>query len=423
MQTALGSLLIPKQYGYSDRELTEQIRENPYYQYFIGLPGYQDKIPFVPSLLVEFRKRLTDEILTEINEMIAEYNSTQDPPPGGGDDPDRSGSETNNRGTLFLDVACAPQQISDPQDVSLLNEVRENLETILDKICYEYNYYKPRMYRQKAGHDYLNLAKCKKRTGKKIRHAVKKQLQYVKRDLSYIDLYMEQDDIEFTEKQLKRITVIRELYEQQKYMYDNKVHSVKNRIASISQLYIRPIVRGKAKSPVEFGTRLDMSIDERGTARLEYLCFDAYNECDVLTGAIDRYHERTGHYPERVLVDQIYRNRTNRAYSKKHGIRISGPELGRPRALSAEEKKQAYADNTDRIEVERGFSLAKRRYGLGLIKIKLDTTTRSTIALSILAMIVNHLAAVYFCAYLISIFSRYKWQKNLPKELTFSICA
>lgn len=267
------------------------------------------------------------------------------------------------------------------------------------------------------------MAKCKKRISKKIRHAVKKQLQYVKRDLSYIDLYMEQDDIEFTEKQLKRITVIRELYVQKKYMYDNKVHSVKNCIVSISQPYIRPIVRGKAKSPVEFGAKLDMSIDERGIARLEYLCFDAYNECDVLTGAIDRYREQTGHYPERVLVDQIYRNRANRAYCKKHGIRFSGSARGRPHVLSAEEKKQAYADNTDRIEVERGFSLAKRRYGLGLIKTKLDTTTRSSIALSILAMNVNHPAAAYFCAYLISIFSRYKWQKNLPKELTFSICA
>lgn len=279
------------------------------------------------------------------------------------------------------------------------------------------------MYRQKARQDYLDLAKCKKRTSKKIRHAVKKQLQYVKRDLSYIDLYMEQDDIEFTEKQLKRIKVIREVYEQQKYMYDNKVHSVKNRIVSISQPYIRPIVRGKAKSPVEFGAKLDMSINESGIARLEHLCFDANNECGVLTAAIDRYRERTGHYPERILVDQIYRNRANRGYCKKHGIRISGPALGRPRALSAEEKKQGYADNAGRIEVERGFSLAKRCYGLGLIKTKLDTTTRSSIALSILAMNVNYLAAVYFCAYFILVFSRYKWQKNLPKELTFSICA
>ena len=69
LRTALGSLMIQKQYGYSDRELVEQIKENPYYQYFIGLPGYQNEHPFVPSLLVEFRKRLNDDVMIEINEM------------------------------------------------------------------------------------------------------------------------------------------------------------------------------------------------------------------------------------------------------------------------------------------------------------------------------------------------------------------
>lgn len=274
LQTALGALLIQKQYDYSDRELVEQIRENPYYQYFIGLPGYQDRAPFAPSLLVEFRKRLTDDILTEINEMIAEYNSPDDPPPGNGSDSeDKTSSE--NRGTIILDATCAPQQISYPQDINLLNEARVNLENIIDSICYEYNYYKPRMYRDNARKDYLSLAKCRKRTSKKIRCAIKKQLQYVKRDLGYIELYLEQDDVELTEKQLQRIRVINELYEQQEYMYKNNTHSVKDRICSISQPYIRPIVRGKAKAPTEFGAKLDMSIDENGIARLEKLSFDA----------------------------------------------------------------------------------------------------------------------------------------------------
>ncbi len=58
--------------------------------------------------------------------------------------------------------------------------------------------------------------------------------------------------------------------------------SVKNHIVSSSQPYIRPIVRGKAKSPTEFGAKLGMSIDENGFARLEKLSFDAYNEQDVL---------------------------------------------------------------------------------------------------------------------------------------------
>lgn len=417
LQTALGSLIIQKKYDYSDRELVEQIKENAYYQYFIGLPGYQYEAPFAPSLLVEFRKRLTDDILADINEMMIKFNSPENE--SGNDDDGNSSSEDNdsesekseeaepeNKGTLILDATCAPQNISYPQDINLLNEARENLESIIDEICYTYNFYTPRMYRENARKDYLNLAKCKKRTKKKIRKAIKQQLQYIRRDLGYIDMFLLYNGVELSEKREKRLSVIKELYEQQKYMYDNNIHTVKDRIVSISQPYIRPIVRGKAKAPVEFGAKLDMSIDENGFARLERLSFDAYNEADVLTTAIKRYRKRTGHYPERVLVDQIYRNRNNRDFCKSNGIRISGPALGRPKKdPTPEEKKIAYTDNTDRIEVERGFSLAKRCYGLGLIKTKLDTTTRCSIALSILALNLEKIvrgSLRRFCAWLFS---------------------
>ena len=135
------------------------------------------------------------------------------------------------------------------------------------------------------------------------------------------------------------------------------------------------------------------------------------------------YKSRTGHYPERVFVDQIYRNRINRAFCTEHGIRISGPALGHPKKDSKIDKKQEYIDNNDRIEVERTFSLAKRNYGLGLIKTKLDTTTRSSIALSIIAMNVNRLTMVSFAQFLVSVFLKYnqcvarqKYTLNKPYE-------
>lgn len=398
LQTALGSLMIQKKYDYSDRELVEQIKENAYYQYFIGLPGYKYEAPFAPSLLVEFRKRLTDDILADINEMMIQFNlpeyesnnddnNNSNPGDNSPESAEPEESKPENKGTLILDATCAPQNISYPQDINLLNEARENLEAIIDDICCNYNFFKPRMYRENARKDYLNLAKCKKRTKKKIRAAIRQQLQYIRRDLGYIEMFLLYNGVKLTKKQIKRLAVIQELYEQQKFMYDNNTHTVKDRIVSISQPYIRPIVRGKAKAPTEFGAKLDMSIDENGFARLERLSFDAYNEADVLITAIERYRERTGHYPERVLVDQIYRNRKNRAFCKSNEIRISGPALGRPKKEpTPEEKKTAYTDNTDRIEVERGFSLAKRCYGLGLIKTKLDLTTRCSIALSILVL-------------------------------------
>lgn len=404
LRMALGSLLIQQQLHFSDEELVEEIRENPYFQYFIGLPGYVDAIPFVPSLLVEFRKRLSADIMIEINEMIIEYNLPDD----SDDDNNDSGSGTDenavivegydtskNSGTLIIDATCAPQNIKYPQDINLLNEAREKLEKMIKKICKDQNWYAPRMYRKRARKDYLSIAKCRKRPAQKVRTAIKKQLNYVYRDLGYVEWFLEQDVVELSEKDTALLDVIYKVYEQQLYMYENKTHSVEDRIVSISQPYIRPIVRGKAKAPTEFGAKLDMSVDEHGMARLEKLSFDAYNESDVLKTALEKYRERTGHYPERVLADQIYRNRDNINICKKWHIRLSGKALGRPKKIPAVDKKTEYQDNVDRIEVERKFSLAKRKFGLGLIRTKLENTTKSSILLAIIAMNVDRLTSLF----------------------------
>ena len=159
LRIALGSLLIQKQYHYPDEELVEQIRENPYYQYFIGLPGYEDKIPFVPSLLVEFRKRLSEDVLNEINEMIIEYNSQQDDDDSDGESGNGGQSDqqdtandsekgSENAGTLILDATCAPQNIKYPHDIELLNEAREKLEDMLCRVSDKYGFYRPSVLTQ-----------------------------------------------------------------------------------------------------------------------------------------------------------------------------------------------------------------------------------------------------------------------------------
>ena len=157
----------------------------------------------------------TDDILEDINEMMIEFNLPENNEDDDSDNNSHSDSgedaeskeseksEADNKGTLILDATCAPQNISYPQDINLLNEARENLESIIDDICYTYNFYKPRMYRKNARKDYLNLAKCKKRTKKKIRKAIKQQLQYIRRDLGYIDMFVLANEVVPTEKQAK----------------------------------------------------------------------------------------------------------------------------------------------------------------------------------------------------------------------------
>ena len=176
---------------------------------------------------------------------------------------------------------------------------------------------------------------------------------------------------------------INKLYEHQQYMYDNKIHSVEYRIVSITQPWLRPIVRGKVKTPVEFGAKLDLSLDSEGYGRIEKISFEAYNESTCLKEAVERFKERSGYYPEWVLADQIYRTRENWSYCKEHGIRLSGSKLGRLSANAKVDKKQEYQDNADRIEVERTFSLSKRCYGMDCITTKLEETQLTSITLSV----------------------------------------
>ena len=270
-----------------------------------------------------------------------------------------------------------------PQDVSLLNEAREKLETIIYRFCKSYGLPLPRRYRKSARKNYLAFAKCKKHTAKKIRKALRQQLGYVRRDIGYLDKFMSEGYAPKGEEIPPLLTIFK-LYEQQQYMYDNKTHSVENRIVSIVQPWIRPIVRGKLNASVEFGAKLDISIDSEGYARIEKTSFDAYNESATLKEAVERFKERTGHYPERVLADQIYRTRENRSFCKENGIRLSGPKLGRPNPVTNKtDKKMEYQDNTDRIAVEREFSVEKRCYGLGRIVTKLKETQLTSIALSV----------------------------------------
>lgn len=64
-------------------------------------------------------------------------------------------------------------------------------------------------------------------------------------------------------------------------------------------------MRGKVKAPVEFGAKLDLSIDMYGYARIENISFDVYNESTCLQDAVNAYYGWTGYYLERVLADYI----------------------------------------------------------------------------------------------------------------------
>ena len=323
--------------------------------------------------------RLTPEILGEINEMILRAVAQ----PAKHEDDDDQG-DGGNSGTMIVDATCAPSNIRYPQDASLLNEARENTEKLLDELHNPADGRKPRTYRKQAHRDFLQFSRSRKKTAKKVRKAVGQQLRYLRRNLSAIEEKLALGRT-LSPRQTERLTTICSLYEQQKYMYDNHCHTVPDRIVSVSQPFLRPIVRGKAGKPVEFGAKLDISV-VNGWTRLECFSFDAYNEAGNLQAMTERFREREGHYPSRILADKIYRNRDNLRYCKEHGIHLAGPALGRPKKEELRDKTEDFIDECERVEVERRFSLAKRKCGLGLIMTKLRQTIAHSVAMSILVL-------------------------------------
>ena len=394
---AFGSLYIQRSLGFTDRELVEQLAENPYMQYFIGYKEYRNERPFDPSLLVTFRKRLPEETMCRIIEKMfikADDDKKDKGGHSGGGSSETAGSQKpakpKNSGTLIIDATCAPADIAYPTDLELCDRARRWTEIILDHYWSLFGPLsdpkaKPRTYREVARRRFLKLNKRRRKSAKKIRKELRYQLSCINRNLGYIEAYVLAYGLNDLHKiERERLLTIYTFHEQQKEMLDNKTHSVEDRIVSLSQPWIRPIVRGKTKAPTEFGAKISISV-VNGYTFIDRLSFDAYNEGEAaeFERVVEEYRRRFGQYPERILADKIYRSRKNRAFCKEHGIRISGPRLGRPGKDQPADVRQELQEIGERNEVEGRFGNGKRKLGLSLIMAKLKETAGSMIAMDI----------------------------------------
>lgn len=385
----IGAVIIKHKLNLSDEETVLQIQENPYLQYFIGLSRYQEEPAFAPSLFVEIRRRMGSKvfdaferaILAEINRgrHDKETDDKQDPP--------------SHKGKMVIDATVAEQAIRFPTDLGLLDESREITEQLIDQLCSDLGAKKPRTYRQLARKRYLQLAKNRKPGRSLLRQGLRQQLQYIRRNLGHIDtLLASSERFPLTSKQQKQLWVVREVYAQQSLMYRNWSHRCNDRIVSIHQPHVRPIVRGKAGSQTEFGAKISVSLVD-GVARVDHLSWDAFNESHDLQSQVERYKERYGYYPETVLADGIYGTRDNRRFLQSNGIRFGGKPLGRPvkqTDQNAEQlklaKKQRKLDALLRIPIEGKFGQGKNGYRLNYVRARTAKTSEAWINAIFLVM-------------------------------------
>jgi hypothetical protein len=175
-------------------------------------------------------------------------------------------------------------------------------------------------------------------------------------------------------------------------MYRNRSCRCDDRIVSIHQPHVRPIIRGKAKSRTEFGAKISVSLVD-GIAMVDHLGWDAFNESQDLRDQVERYTARYGYFPESVLADGIYGTRDNRKYLQGKEIMFGGKPLGRPMKQAAQNagqlklaKKLRKQDALERIPVEGKFGQGKNGYRLNYIRARTAATSEAWIRAIFLVM-------------------------------------
>ena len=369
----IGALILKHKLELSDDEVTQQLAENPYLQFFVGLSKFQTEAPFDSSTLTNVRKRLGEKEFdafetTVIDELVA--NKLLKP-----------------KG-LLVDATVYESDITYPTDCGLLNKARQYCVAQIKKLTKIVGT-KVRTYCRVAQKSYLNFSKKRQKTAKDIRRMQKSLLQYVRRHIRQMSHLVEQA-IEkghvVSTTVLENFEIVKKIYEQQKYMYINKLKTIESRIVSFHKTHVRPIVRNKSGKRVEFGAKVSLSHVD-GYLFVDHYNNENFNESTTLKTAVDNFNDRFGKNPAYVSMDQIYGTRENRNYLEDKNIRSSVKPLGRRKKNESRDKDHRWRKNKqkERNRIEGAFGYTKEKYLLKKVRAKTPKTEYSWLRLGLLS--------------------------------------
>lgn len=369
----IGSLIIKHKLDCSDDELAEHISENPYMQYFIGLPRFEYRAPYDTSTLSHVRDRLGKEQFEKFEELLIKTLMEKKliKPKG-----------------LLTDATVFQSEITFPTDCGLLNKARQFCVKQIRSISKVVGR-KVRTYCRGAQKAYVSFVKNRRKTHKEVRLMQKTLLQYLKRNIRQLSELIEEvkDTGKSVCKQvLETFDTVKELYTQQKQMYDEKKKAISARIVSIHKPYVRPIVRGKDGKNVEFGAKVSLSHVD-GYLFADHMSFDNYNEGTKLVDSLERFEKRFCKKPDYVSMDHIYGSKDNRDYLKEQNIRAAVRPLGRPKKHSSThlEKRWRRQKQRERNRIEGAIGNSKTKYALGLVRAKSPKTEYSWIQFALMS--------------------------------------
>ena len=371
-QLAIGLLLLKHMTGLSDEEVVQAVVENPYMQAFCGYEKFVTEEILDPSTLTKMRERLGLEFFKELERKTYKVLI------------DRRIIKAKG---MLVDATVFPEEIKYPNDVGLLNGVREwlvrNIKRVGKVIGKKY-----RTYPRKARKDYLNFSKKKRKTKKTINKAKRQMLQYVRRNIKQLKDGIEQVKAKgqkVKQNIMDRLQVAEKIYHQQLEMYKRKSNRIADRIVSFHRPYVRPIKRGKQGKKVEFGGKGAL-VHVGGFMFLDHFEQRAFAEENLMEAHVGKYMDRLGKLPPYVPADMKYGTLENRELLGKLEVRTAFKRRGRrPKTLKAQDrwfkKKQR-----ERNRIEGGIGNSKEHYRCDRVRYSIQDGSEIWIRAGILAM-------------------------------------
>lgn len=387
----VGAMIVKHMMNLSDEETVLIIQENPYMQYLLGLTEYRTAPVFTPELLTVARKRLGEDFFNEVTLMLRQREGCvmrEDCKRNSGGYTDEDGER--HEGVMKVDATCTEAEMKFPTDIGLLEDGSREVDRLTKKISARLGLREPITRRGQSRSVFVCYTKRKHKGSKLVRQTKQCLTHYLRSDIeTLMDILAKVPSDRLTSilktRDIRNLEATLEMLAQQEEMLSLGARSCHDRIVSIFQPHVRPIVRGKAKAKTEFGAKAGISV-VNGYTFLDNISWDAYNESADMFVHIENYKKRFGVYPAEVQADKIYLNKENRSLLKKMHIQCHCAPLGRPpKAPDPEKIALQRKASGERNEVEASFGTAKRRYGADNIRAKLPDTARSWVASCFLA--------------------------------------
>ena len=368
----IGLLLLKHMTGLSDEGVVQEVLENPYMQAFCGFEHFVAEEILDSSTLAKQRGRLGVEFFRKLEEKTYKVLIER---------------KIIKAKGMLMDATVFPEGIKYPNDVGLLNDVREWLVEHIKRFGKSVGK-RYRTYCRVARRDYLGFSKKRNKTKKAINRAKRQMLQYVRRNIRQLQEIIEIVEItgcEVARSILNRSGVAQQIYRQQLEMYKGRVNRIAGRIVSFHRPYVRPIKRGKLGRDVEFGAKGGL-VHVDGFLFLDHFKHEAFAEDKVAGDHLRAYQGRFGKLPPYVAADRKYGTRDNRELLKGLGVRGSFRPLGR-KARGDQKHERWFKDRQkERNRIEGSFGNGKQHYGLDRVRYSIENGSEIWVRGGILAM-------------------------------------